>query len=53
MVGQSYEKMLQEEKIPQSEVKSQIVTAYRKVLLNYPDCRAAKLAKKWLDRNSI
>jgi tetratricopeptide (TPR) repeat protein len=51
MVGQSYEEMLKAGKMPEPEVKAQIETAYQKVLNNYPDCEAAKLAKKWLVRN--
>jgi tetratricopeptide (TPR) repeat protein len=51
MVGQSYEEMLKAGKISEPEAKAQIEVAYQKVLKNYPDCEAAKLAKKWLARN--
>jgi tetratricopeptide (TPR) repeat protein len=51
MVGLSYEEMLEAGNISELQAKTQIESAYRKVLKNYPDCKAAKLAKKWLVRN--
>ncbi len=51
MVGYDYKRMLKAGRISESQARPQIKAAYQKVLANYPDCKAVKLAKKWLGRN--
>ncbi|MDD5010734.1 MAG: hypothetical protein PHQ00_01270, partial [Phycisphaerae bacterium] len=51
MVGQSYDEMLRAGQMTELQANAQIESAYRKVLKNYPDCKAANQAKKWLIRN--
>jgi len=51
LVGQCYEDMQQAGAIEESEAKSKIRTVYQQLVEKYPDCKAAKIAKNWLDKN--
>ncbi len=48
MVGHTYEQMLKAGQISKSEAVPLITNAYTNLLKNYPNCKAAKIAKYWL-----
>jgi hypothetical protein len=38
--------------ISQENANIQIKAAYESVLIKYPDCKAAKIASRWLKKNN-
>ena len=52
MVGYTYEKMLKAGLISESEANPLIRTAYTNLLKNYPNCKAVKIAQKWLKKHN-
>jgi len=51
LVGRCYEDMQQSGAISETEAKSKIRVAYEQLVEKYPDCKAAKIAQSWLDKN--
>jgi len=49
-LGRSYEKLLKAGLISQSEADGKIRVAYQKLVADYPDCKPAKYARRWLAR---
>lgn len=52
MVGRNYEDLKESGVISESEVNAKIKAAYEQLLEKYPDCKAAKIARRWLSRYS-
>jgi len=52
MVGRNYEDLGKLGLVPQSEADTKIKAAYEQVIEKYPDCKAAKAAKNWLNRHN-
>ncbi len=53
MVGRAYQRMLKAGGISEEqEAVGRIKTAYQKLLENYPDCQAAKIAQRWLGNHN-
>jgi len=52
MVGHSYEKLKESGALSKSEADAEIRAAYRQVIEKYPDCRAAKHARRWLSQHN-
>ena len=52
MIGRNYQSMAKEGLIAKSEAKIQIKAAYQQLTESYPDCKAAKVAQRWLNRNN-
>lgn len=52
MVGRNYEELKKAGTISESEADAKTRAAYEQVVEKYPDCKAAKAAKDWLDRNN-
>jgi len=50
MIGRNYEAMKKAGTMPAAEADGKIKEAYEQLLANYPDCQAAKRARKWLGR---
>jgi len=50
-VGRCYEDMEKAGAIGESEAKPKIRIAYEQLVEKYPDCKAAKIARSWLDKN--
>lgn len=48
LLGRNYEKMLKAGQISNSEAIPLITNAYEKLLEDYPDCKAAPIANRWL-----
>jgi len=54
LIGRNYENLEKSGAIPKSEAEPKIKVAYEQLLEKYPDCKAAKIARRWLSRhNSI
>jgi len=52
MVGRNYEDLKKSEVISESEADTKIKAAYEQLLENYPDCKVAKIARRWLSRHN-
>jgi len=50
MIGRNYEAMKKAGTMPGAEADGKIKEAYEQLLAEYPDCQAAKHARKWLGR---
>ncbi len=50
MIGRNYEAMKKAGTMPGAEADSKTKAAYEQLLAKYPDCQAAKHARKWLGR---
>ncbi len=50
MIGRNYEAMKKAGTMPGAEADGKIKAAYEQLLAKYPDCQAAKHARKWLGR---
>ena len=50
MIGRNFEAMKKAGAMPSAEADSKTKAAYEQLLANYPDCQAAKHARKWLGR---
>ncbi len=50
MIGRNYEAMKKAGTMPVAEADSKTKAAYEQLLAKYPDCQAAKHARKWLGR---
>ncbi len=52
MVGRNYEDLEKSGAISKSEAYVEIKAAYEQVIEKYPDCKAAKASKNWLNRHN-
>jgi len=52
MVGRNYEDLGKLGLIPKTEADAKTKAAYEQLVEQYPDCKAAKAAQDWLDRNT-
>jgi len=48
MLGRNYEAMKQANQMPAAQADGKIRQTYQQLLAKYPDCQAAKHARKWL-----
>jgi TolA-binding protein len=51
-VGHSYEKMAAAGLISEAEAEPKIRAAYNQLIEKYPDCKAAKAARRWLSQHN-
>jgi tetratricopeptide (TPR) repeat protein len=51
MVGRKYESLKESGAISETEADAKTKVAYEEVVERYPDCPAAKIAERWLNRN--
>ncbi|MCK4786373.1 MAG: tetratricopeptide repeat protein [Desulfobacteraceae bacterium] len=52
LVGRNYENLERLGAISKSEANLKIKAAYERLLEKYPDCKAAKIARRWLSRHN-
>ena len=52
MVGRSYENLKESGVLSTSEADSRTRAAYEQLLARYPDCKAARIASRWLSRHN-
>lgn len=52
MVGRSYEDLKESGVLSKSEADARIKAAYEQLLRDYPDCKAAKYARRWLSSHN-
>jgi outer membrane protein assembly factor BamD (BamD/ComL family) len=52
MVGRAYEKMEQAGAMSEQEAVGRIRTAYQNLLEEYPNCKSAKAAQRWLENHN-
>jgi TolA-binding protein len=52
LVGRSYEKLAEAGVMSKSEAEPEIKVAYQRLLEKYPDCEAARHARRWLSRHN-
>lgn len=52
VIGDNYQKLSELGVISKTEANQKTIAAYQKLLQDYPDCKAAKVAQNWLNKNS-
>ncbi len=52
MVGRNYEELKKAGAVSESEADAKTKAAYEQLLEDYPDCKAAAIARRWLTNNS-
>jgi len=52
LIGRSYEDLKESGVISKSQADPKIKAAYEQLLEKYPDCPAAKIAQRWLNRHN-